>query len=28
LITAVETVDKMSDPQITAKVREYFKDSW
>jgi hypothetical protein len=27
-ITAVETVDKMSDRQITAKVREYFKDSW
>jgi hypothetical protein len=27
-ITAVETVDKMTDGQITAKVREYFKDSW
>jgi hypothetical protein len=27
-ISAVETVDKMTDPQITAKVREYFKDSW
>ena len=27
-ITAVETADKMTDGQITAKVREYFKDSW
>jgi hypothetical protein len=26
-IAAVETADKMTDPQIAAKVREYFKDS-
>jgi len=26
-IVAVETADKMTDPQIAAKVREYFKDS-
>jgi hypothetical protein len=28
LIAAVETVDKMTDRQIAAKVREYFGDSW
>jgi hypothetical protein len=27
LIAAVETVDKMTDRQIVAKVREYFRDS-
>ena len=27
LIAAVETVDRMTDRQIAAKVREYFRDS-
>jgi hypothetical protein len=27
-VAAVETVDKMTDRQIAAKVRDYFKDSW
>jgi hypothetical protein len=27
-VAAVETVDKMTDQQIAAKVRKYFKDSW
>jgi hypothetical protein len=27
-IAAVETADKMTDPQIAAKVRGYFKESW
>jgi hypothetical protein len=27
-VAAVETVDKMTDRQIAAKVRDYFRDSW
>jgi hypothetical protein len=27
-VAAVETVDKMTDQQIAAKVRTYFRDSW
>jgi hypothetical protein len=27
-VAAVETADKMTDGQIAAKVRDYFKDSW
>jgi hypothetical protein len=27
-VAAVETADKMTDRQIAAKVREYFRDSW
>ena len=27
-VVAVETVDKMTDRQIAAKVRDYFQDSW
>ena len=27
-VVAVESADKMTDPQIAAKVRNYFKDSW
>jgi hypothetical protein len=28
LVAAVESADKMTDRQIAAKVRDYFKDSW